>query len=399
MALDATATPDKKPDATPAADAGVAPADKAPANAADKASPDKAPAPDTAAGATPSTEVTDDKGGASERSATGEEWLDDETDGAVGEGKAEADDKAADSKDANSTPEQQGWRDAALKSAEAKLLKGAKSEDDKKAVASKLDRIGKQLARYGTAEAAILAGMEAQEKLRAGAKEEPPGPDASPEQRAQWREKQGLPVEAADIEIPRIELTTDDGRRVLHKWTEEDRPLHDSFRDLAFDLDLPQDKVNKAVKWQVAEVQKAQKRQQELIQHIDTEDRKSAREVLQQEFGSEFKPRIELVKRLAGDVEALPDGAGAILWNARSPEGHLVRNNPHLIKLLSDAALLTYGEGSLITGDQRAATENREAEIRRTMKENWNEYINKGLDKELASIEEKKLQSRKGRAA
>ena len=193
MALEATTA--DKPDAKPATDA--APADKAPAPEAKVTDKAATPAPTTddkasaADGkAEPSTDDQDDGGATEDRQAgdAGGDWLDDDTTQVA----AAEDGKEAADKGAKKPKGDASWRDDVLSSAEQRWLKKAnfdKLDDEKKAVAkkelsTKAEALKRQLARYGTEEAAILAGMEAQEKLRAGAKTEKPAADASPEAKA-----------------------------------------------------------------------------------------------------------------------------------------------------------------------------------------------------------------------
>lgn len=400
----ADATTIDKPETKPAADA--APADKtvAPATGkaidkpADKPS-DKAPEADKAKVDADASTDTDSDGGATEEGSSGDDWLDDGEAAPAGEADGkEAADKDAAAKAGDKPKADAAWRDTALKAAEAKLLKKAKTDDDKKAVATQTERLKKQLARYGTPEAAILAGMEAQEKLRGGAKTAKPGPDAAPEDVAKWREAEGLPADPADIAIPRIEVTNADGSRAVHKWTDADKPLHDSFRDLAYDLGMSQEAVNRAVQWQVKEVQEATQRQKELITHVDKEDRKEMMEALREEYADEIKPRMTMVTQLINDREVFPEDVSTMLWNARTPDGRRLMNQAALVKFFSEKAVEQYGDGGLIVGDKRVAIEDEEAKWVSLMKTDFDEYARQNGSEKLAAIRERKA-GKRGKAA
>lgn len=414
-----------KDDAAPAADKvtadTAAPTDKAPA--ADKApAQDKAPAAEKAADKPADQDdgkLTDDTDGsdaaddgdqegseAEEGEEADEERLsldDDAEEGADkkdGKKAADADPKAEDkgkAKDKSAT----AWstrRDTIVKSAEQKLLKKAKTDDEKKAAGAQVERLKKQLARYGTEEAAILAGMEAQEKLRAGQKKDKPGKDASPEDVAEWRESVGLPKESKDYDIPKI---------AGHQWTDADKPLHVSFKEAAFKADLTQAQVSALTEWQVAYAAEVAAGRETAIKDIDRADKKEARAILKEEFGDEFTPRLEIVDRLLKDDEALPAGLGKMLWEARSSSGQALKHHPVFLKLLAHVAMdgfgdwPGYGEGSIKTGDVREAESTRKKELQKLMRENRDEYYRTGADVEYREIlaREEKSAGRGRRAA
>lgn len=283
------------------------------------------------------------------------------------------------------------WRDGALKAAETKWLAKAKTDDDKKAVAERVARMKAQIGRYGTIEAAMIALADAQEKIRSKQETEPLPKDASPEERAEWREKQGLPKEAKDIAIPRVEITTETGERAYHEWTEADKPLHDAFRAVAFDLNLSQAQVDKLVNWQFNSAQERVAASKDALKNLDKEAKKVARTELREEWGNEYDARIAVVERFIKDEEALPDGAGKLLWNARDPEtGERLAFHPSIMKLLANAAQDKYGEGAFISGDAKAAIADEEEKIRNIMKNDFSRYIAEGWDKKLTAIIERK---------
>ena len=379
---------------TAAADTG----DKAPAATTDKApaSPDKSGdrVKDTTAKApAPDADEAEDLGDLDDAAAEGEgegdeaaegdapragSFLDDDED--APDGAAEADDKkAADKKPVTA------WRDTALKVAEQQWLKKAnfdkldkdKKEAVKKEIATKAEGLRKQLARYGSLEAAALAGMEAQATLRAGEAKKKPGPDASAEEVAAWREATGLPTAPKEIDIPKV---------AGHQWTERDKPIIDSFKEAAFGADLPQASINKLTEWYIAAGNDAHRMQMEALASIDKKDKKETKQVLKEEFQDELDGRLALMDQLLGDEEVFPDGVGEWIKTARTPEGRVLRNNAAFVKFMTEAALERYGDGSLITGDAKSAVSTRKAELQKLMRENRDEYNRIGGDKELIQI-------------
>lgn len=293
---------------------------------------------------------------------------------------------AADAKDGKEAADKKSVsfdRDSVLKAAKTQLLAKAKTDEQKKAVTEKLDRIKKQLARYASPEAAILAGMEAQEKLRAGQVKAKPGENATPEEIAEYRKANDLPVDPKDIDL-RVEN---------HKWTEQDQPLIDSFQKVAFDADIPQKAVKKLINWYLEAGNTAMDFQKQAHEAIDREDKKVARDELTGEWGEEFKPRLGLVDRVFKDPEVFPDGLGEKIWNSRTPDGHMLRHSPSFIKLFSEVAIDRYGEGSIMTGDAKGTMQSVEDHARTVMKTDIDKYYAEGWDKKLADIINKKSAS------
>lgn len=294
-------------------------------------------------------------------------------------------------KEGEAKPTAAEWRDGALKAAEQKWLAKAKTDDDKKAVADRVSRMKAQIGRYGTVEAAMIALADAQDKLRSKQDTEPLQKDASPEERAEWREKQGLPKDAKDIAIPRIEVTTETGERKYHEWTEADKPLHDAFREVAFDLNLSQAQVDKLVGWQYKSAQERIEASKEQLKALDKDAKRAARTELREEWGNEYDARIAVVERFIKDEEALPDGAGKLLWDARDPTtGHRLAFHPSIMKLIANAAQDKYGEGAFISGDAKAAIADEEEKIVNIMKNDFDKYIREGWDKKLMAVRERK---------
>ena len=288
-------------------------------------------------------------------------------------------------------PDTAAWRDGALKAAEQKWLSKAKTDDDKKAVTDRVSRMKAQIGRYGTVEAAMIALADAQDKLRSKQDTEPLPKDASPEEIAEWREKHGLPKEAKDIAIPRVEITTEDGKRAYREWTEADKPLHDAFRQVAFDADLSQAQVDKLVSWQFKSAQDSVAANKQQLQSLDKDARKAARTELREEWGNEYDARIAVVERFIKDEEALPNGAGKKLWAARDPEtGERIAYDIEIMKLIANAAQDKYGEGAFISGDAKAAIADEEEKIQTIMRTDFPRYISEGWDRKLLALRERK---------
>ncbi len=250
------------------------------------------------------------------------------------------------------------WRDDFLKAEEARLTKRAKTDEAKKAIPEQLARRKAQLARYGTIDAALAAGFEAQEKLRSGVKQGLPE-NASAEDKAAYYEANGIPQEAKAYDIPQV---------AGHKWSEADTPRLNSFKDFAHKKMLPQDVVNGLVEWQVLEAAKAVEERAAETAGLDSEDKRNARETLREAFGPEYGARLQLMDRMLKDDTIFRDGSGAKLWNARDEQGHRLVYDPAVIEVLTSIAVDHYRDGSLVTGEQNAHAESEENELVALMK-------------------------------
>ncbi len=322
--------------------------------------------------------------------------LGDSEDASAKKKDAKTADKAKDGKDDAKDDKKTAagdWRANTLATAEAKLLKKAKTDDDKKVVAGKIDAFKKTLARYGSAEAALLAGLEAQETVRTTRKAEKPGEDATPEEKAAYRNAHAIPKEAKDYDVPKV-----DG----HQWTEADEPVTGKFKEIAHALDMPKPMFEGIMKGYARLLEDAREAHKSNIAAIDSEDRKAAREALKEEMGGEYQPRVKLLERLLADDEVFPDGVGKALFEARDATGRRVALNPAVTKFLMAAALDQYGEGSLISGDAKTHSSTRKKEIQTILRTDRDRYFAEGLDKELLAIneqEQKANSGRRGRAA
>lgn len=361
---------EKEPAAAPAADTTTKPA------ATDSKAPDtkdKATAPAAEA----------DKGEAKLESEAAESDDGEDTDFLDGDEEG-AETDAADAKDgkeaADKKPVSTFDRDSVLKAAETQYIAKAKTDEQKKAATEKLERLKKKLARYATPEAALMGLFEADEKVRGNQVKAKPGENATPEEIAEYRKENDLPLTAKDIDV----------RVPNHKWEEHDQPLIDAFQQVAFEEDIPQKTATKLVNMFLGMGNTAQDFQKQAHEAIDREDKKVAKAELKDEWGEEFQPRLGLVDRIFKDPEVFPDGLGEKIWNSRTPDGHMLRNSPSFIRLFGEVAVDRYGEGSIMTGNSRDNLQSEEDRIRTILKTDADRYYAEGHDKKLTEILNKK---------
>jgi len=74
---------------------------------------------------------------------------------------------------------------------------------------------------------------------------------------------------------------------------------------------------------------------------------------------------------------------------------HRLINDAGYAEYIGDQAHAHYGEGAMLTGDGRAAINNRKAEIEKIMSTDINKYYQDGLDVELRQLNEKEERARR----
>ena len=274
-------------------------------------------------------------------------------------------------------------------------LKGALPDDK---IAAREKAIMNRLARYKDAEAYMIAGFAAQERIASGEMKSKLPADASEEEIAAWRAENDVPEKAQAYDVPKIPG---------YKWTDADKPLIDAFKVKAFQGNMSQPQVDLAAQWYVETVQKQAQEWQENLAQTDAQDRNATREALRAEWGpQDFKPTTALIDRLLADDTILSEGLGQEILTARFTDKDGVSrrliNKPSFARMLAQYARDTYGDSSFVSGGKAAAGQMSVIEEGdKIMKEDLDRYYKEGWDvKVLAAMEEEeKTASRRGRRA
>lgn len=316
---------------------------------------------------------------------------------------ASADKKPADEKAGEETEEQKRERlaaDAAWRDRIAdKILGPLKEKLTAKKFEQRREQLINQLKRSKSMDDAVVSGILAQEKLRAGDHKRPPT-DGAPEEVAAWRKDNEIPETADKYDIPAI---------AGHTWTDKDQPLIDGFKPVAHDLSLSQSQVNKLVEWQVKEQQRAAEQMNEDLRKADAEDREACYDQIRTEFGvREFKPHMAAMKRLMEDDEVFGEGMAEKIMAARyfdeeSGVWRRLTSVPAVARGFIGLALDRYGEGAMPAGDGRTNNgQNRLDEIKKIMATDVDRYWREGLADEAMKIEmeaERRANKRASRGA
>jgi hypothetical protein len=374
-----TATPaanETKPEPTTT----PAPAANAPAPTPDKAAPAPAAADTKATGAAPAPAATPAPADAGTAVDDGDDSildLDDDDSGepAKTEGEKPAEGEGEKAAEAKKDAKPEGWtkeRDAAAEAYIKKLGKKVTHDKDGKPLSDRQrqaniddarEKFLSRLAKYPSREAALLALIDAQNKISSGKYKSALPDDATDEELAAWRKENGIPDDAKGYKLPKVQG---------EEWTEADKPGIDKLLGRLHEKNATQAQIDATLTTYKELVAEAKAAQQERLRAIDNEDREATVDSLRGEYEGEFKPSMELLKRLIGDPaknkpsdpDLLPDDAGRLLLTARDPEtGKRLINNPAIAKFLINFAREHYGEGSMLSGDQQAQVNTEEQEL------------------------------------
>jgi hypothetical protein len=413
-----TATPAANDAPKPDATATPAPAANAPAPTSDKAAPVPAAADPKATGTDPAPQGTPAPADAGADVDDGDDSILDIDDDAGEPAKGEDDkpaegegDKAADpDKDKTAAPANAAWtkeRDAAADAYIKRLGKKLTNDKDGKPLSDRQrqaniddarEKFLSRLAKYPTREAALLALIEAQNKISSGKYKAALPDDATEEEVAVWRKDNGIPDDPKAYKLPKVQG---------EEWTEADKPGIDMLLGRMHEKNASQAQVDTVLTTYKEIVAEAKQAHAEKLRSIDKADAEETLDYLRNEFEGEFKPARMLLKRLVDDAEVFPDEAGKLLAQARDPAtGKRLINNPAIAKFLINYAREHYGEGSMISGDQQAQVNTEEQELVNLMNTDIDAYMHRpwkttgmtGTQRYL-EIQRKKEASGRGRRA
>jgi hypothetical protein len=255
-----------------------------------------------------------------------------------------------------------------------------------------------ELARFKTQDDYLIAGFSARERIRSGDVRSKLPDNASEEELAAFRKENGIPEKAADYDIPKIPG---------YKWTENDKPLIDSFKEFAHRANYNQQQMSTAAEWYVQTVQKQADAYAESIAQTDLRDKEEVKHELRTAYGpQDFRPNIVILDRLLKDEEVFPPEVAEGLRQARYTDKNGVSrkifNSFHLANALVDYASLRYGDGSLISGDGKPEPQDDVIEeADRILATDRDRYFREGWDQKAvqAAEEKERRAAKRGRRA
>jgi len=159
--------------------------------------------------------------------------------------------------------------------------------------------------------------------------------DGSDEQKAQWRQENGIPIEPGkyDIKLP-------DGVVI----GENDKPILEGFMKYAHEQNLPTPAVNAAANWWF---QERTQREQQARENFDKQKQDTAAQ-LGSEWGADYKPNLNRIQGLLdATIPAEQDELKTLINNA-------IATNPHFARHYAAIALQMNPAGTLVPGDRGA---------------------------------------------
>lgn len=246
--------------------------------------------------------------------------------------------------------------------------------DDWQAKMSKGDeKTAKLLGRFASPEALAEAYIAATARIRSGELKAPLGKNPKPEELAAWRADNGIP------ETPeKYDLKFESGLVI----GETDKPIIDGFLKSAHERNLTGEQAKGAIEWYYQE----QERQSNERIDKDDQQRQSALDTLNAEWGANFRRNINMVEGL---LSKFPDDVRDLFKSGRLADGTAILNHPQVVRALAGIALDINPAGTVVpvgTGDPMKSVEGRIEEIESFMKKDRAAY-NKD-DKKQAELRE-----------
>jgi len=224
------------------------------------------------------------------------------------------------------------------------------------------DKFKSQLERYNTPADLGKAFREQRSTISSGAFKQAPGPDATDEDVAAYREANGIPAEAGGY------LENLPEGLVLG---EEDKEIFSDFAGAMHEMNVDPTVMHKAVEWYNGFAEREQDALAEMdhTQHTETVDE------LRNEWGTDYRANINLVGSHI-ETQFGKESADALL-NARGPDGRAIMNIPGVLQGFMTAARAINPVAQLAPKTDRTAVETLDEEIagiEKVMRENRTEY-------------------------
>lgn len=172
--------------------------------------------------------------------------------------------------------------------------------------------------------------------------------DATPEQIKEWREANGIPVDATGYDINNL----GDGIVV----GEDDREMVNGFLGAMHEQNAPPAVVRAAL----ATYYQVQQQAKDARTLADKEASNAAADTLRAEWGGDFR---ENVNRVANLAESFPEAVRQSFMEARLADGTPIMSSPEVIKTLASWSRQLNPVGTLLPGKGTDTTESIENQI------------------------------------
>lgn len=181
------------------------------------------------------------------------------------------------------------------------------------------EKLAKLLERYTTPADVAKAFHSLRTELSSGKyKRAEPPKDATPEQIAEWRKENGLPVE------PKGYLENLPEGLVIG---EDDKPIFEDFAAAFHGENADPKFVHKAIAW----YNDFQQKQEAAIAAADQKNAQETEAALKQEWGADYQTNVSLRAQI---ISTAPQEVQEALKTARLPDGTLLGEHPHISRWL-----------------------------------------------------------------
>lgn len=250
-----------------------------------------------------------------------------------------------------------------------------------------LEKELKRLERMSSPAAAYKMAREIERKMSSGEFKKALPENATDEQKAEWRKEQGIPEKPDGYQFPEIKG---------HEWSDESKTIASGLMKHLHAKDVPQSAVAAALEW-YADFEQEQK---VALSQVNQKAKESTEDALRDQFGAEYRPNMQLLRRMFDDTGALPEAVSRALVTARHPDGRILLNDPEIAGYLIGLARQQYGDGGILTGDEQSSLSSREEALVKMMHEDPDAYYRAGPNgqkspaDELVELRQRKERSR-----
>lgn len=221
----------------------------------------------------------------------------------------------------------------------------------------------KRLERYADPAAVGTALMEAQNRIREGFKPEAFPEDGTDEEKAAWREQNGIPKTADDY-LANI------GEGIV--IGDADKPIYESLAGALHEQNLPQTAIDTVAQWYDTWRQEAQTAKHETDQeHLNEVDDLLASEYGPAEYRANKNNLMNVLK------SSMPEEAADALLNGRLSDGRAFFNNADVVRGLIKMARQVSPINTLVSAgnDPGKAIDDRLDEIREIRRKDYDAYM------------------------
>lgn len=204
-----------------------------------------------------------------------------------------------------------------------------------------------RLQRYGSPKAAIDALFAAQKKISSGELKSVLKAEATPEEKAAWREENGIPATPKDYD-----LNLPNGVVI----GENDKPIVDEFLTKAHEANMHPDQVKQTLAWYLDKQEQARIE----MENRDNQLRMKHEDELRAEFGPEYRKNLMIANNV------LESAFGKIkdkFLSARAADGAPFGSDPDVIRALVQLGREMNPIGTVVPGSGTNAVQAAENEL------------------------------------